>query len=75
LIIVANGLIKDLTMNKIVLIDENLCIACEKCVKLCPKKILFIDKTTGKCKVIDETQCDKRKGCERLCPTGAIKIH
>jgi NAD-dependent dihydropyrimidine dehydrogenase PreA subunit len=44
-------------------------------VKLCPKKILFIDKTTGKCKVTDETQCDKRKGCERVCPTQAIKIH
>lgn len=75
LIIVANGLIKDLAMNKIVLIDENLCVGCEKCVKLCPKKILLIDKTTGKCKVTDETQCDKRRGCEKVCPTSAIKIH
>ena len=53
LIIAINGLIKDLAMNKIVLIDENLCIPCEKCVKLYPKKILFIDKTTGKCKVTE----------------------
>jgi NAD-dependent dihydropyrimidine dehydrogenase PreA subunit len=67
--------VRNSTMNKIVLIDENLCIGCGKCVKLCPKKILFIDKTTGKCKVTDETQCDKRRGCERVCPTSAIKIN
>ncbi len=62
-------------MNKIVLIDENLCIGCGKCVEICPKKILYLDEATGKCKVTDETQCDKRKGCERVCPVGAIKIH
>jgi NAD-dependent dihydropyrimidine dehydrogenase PreA subunit len=33
-------------MNKIVVIDEFLCIGCAKCVDLCPKKILCIDKTT-----------------------------
>jgi NAD-dependent dihydropyrimidine dehydrogenase PreA subunit len=75
LILVANGLIKDLVMNKIVLIDENLCIGCGKCVKLCPKKILYVDTATDKCKVTDETQCDKRRGCEKICPTQAIKIH
>ncbi|MFA5199467.1 MAG: 4Fe-4S binding protein [Candidatus Omnitrophota bacterium] len=61
-------------MNKIVIIDESLCIGCAKCVELCPKKILWIDKTTQKCKVTDETQCDKLRGCERICPVKAIKI-
>ena len=61
-------------MNKTVLIDENLCIACGKCVKLCPKSILYIDANTKECKVSDETKCDKRAGCERVCPTKAIKI-
>lgn len=67
--------LKNFAMNKIVVIDENLCIGCGKCVKICPKRILYLDKTTGKSKVTDETQCDKRRGCERVCPTQAIKIH
>ena len=61
-------------MNKIVIIDESLCVGCAKCVELCPKKILYIDKTTQKCKVTDETKCDKLRGCERICPVNAIKI-
>ena len=61
-------------MNKIVLINEVLCIGCAKCVELCPKKILYIDKATQKCKVTDETKCDKLRGCERICPVNAIKI-
>ena len=61
-------------MNKIVMINEDLCMGCAKCVKLCPKKILYLDKTTKKCKVTDETKCDKLAGCERACPTKAIKI-
>jgi 2-oxoglutarate ferredoxin oxidoreductase subunit delta len=61
-------------MNKIVIIDESLCISCAKCVELCPKNILYIDKATQKCKVTDETMCDKLAGCQRVCPTKAIKI-
>ena len=61
-------------MNKIVVIDEFLCIGCAECVELCPKKILYIDKATQKCKVTDETKCDKLRGCEWICPVKAIKI-
>ena len=61
-------------MNKIVIIDELLCIGCGKCVELCPKKILYIDTNTKKCKVSDETKCDKLAGCQRVCPVKAIKI-
>ena len=61
-------------MNKIVIIDELLCVGCGKCVELCPKKILHIDKITKKCKVSDETKCDKLAGCQRICPVKAIKI-
>lgn len=61
-------------MNKIVLIDEKLCVGCGKCVSLCPKKILYIDTGTGKCRVSDETKCDKLAGCERICPVKAIII-
>ncbi|MDD4182520.1 MAG: 4Fe-4S binding protein [Candidatus Omnitrophica bacterium] len=61
-------------MNEIVLINEDLCIGCGKCVKLCPKKILSIDKTNKKCKVSDEIKCDKLAGCQRICPVKAIRI-
>jgi NAD-dependent dihydropyrimidine dehydrogenase PreA subunit len=61
-------------MNKIVIIDESLCIGCAKCVELCPKNILYIDKNTHKCKVTDETKCDKHAGCQKVCPVKAMKI-
>jgi len=61
-------------MNKIVVINEVLCIGCAKCVELCPKNILYIDSKTKKCKVTDETKCDKLRGCEKVCPVDAIKI-
>jgi len=61
-------------MNKIVIIDEELCIGCGACVSLCPKKILYIDEKSGRCKVNDETQCDRLRGCEKVCPVDALKI-
>jgi NAD-dependent dihydropyrimidine dehydrogenase PreA subunit len=61
-------------MNKIVIIDESLCIGCAKCVELCPKNILYIAKNTHKCKVTNETKCDKHAGCQKACPVKAIKI-
>jgi NAD-dependent dihydropyrimidine dehydrogenase PreA subunit len=61
-------------MNKIVIIDEGLCIGCGACVELCPKKILYIDESSGKCKVSDEAKCDRLRGCEKVCPVNAIKI-
>ena len=61
-------------MNKIVRIDEELCIGCGECVSLCPKKILYIDDKSGKCKVSEETKCDRLRGCVKVCPVKAIKI-
>ena len=62
-------------MNKIVVIDEQLCVGCGACVALCPQKILYIDETDNVCRVTDETLCDRRRGCEYVCPAAAIKIH
>jgi NAD-dependent dihydropyrimidine dehydrogenase PreA subunit len=61
-------------MNKIVIIDEALCIGCGACVSLCPKKILYIDEKSDKCKVTDESQCDRLRGCVKICPVDALKI-
>ena len=65
---------KNVSMNRIVLIDESLCISCGACIEICPKKIFFIDNKTQKCNVSEEEKCDKIKGCEKICPTEAIKI-
>lgn len=62
-------------MNKIVLLDAELCTGCGACVQLCPKKILRIDGRTGKCQCDQEDKCDRLRGCERVCPTGAILIN
>lgn len=61
-------------MNKIVVIDEELCIGCGACVSLCPKNILVIDEKNGKCKVTEEVKCDRLRGCMKICPVDAIKI-
>ncbi len=62
-------------MKKTVEIDNDLCIGCVEGVKVCPRKILYIDKDTNKCMVTDESRCDKLRGCEKKCPTKAIKIN
>jgi len=61
-------------MNKIVIVNEDLCIGCGACVSLCPKKILVLDQKSGKCKVTDESKCDRLRGCVKICPVSAIKI-
>jgi NAD-dependent dihydropyrimidine dehydrogenase PreA subunit len=60
-------------MNIIVNIEKDKCTGCGACVKICPNKILYLEKNI--CKVVDEKKCDKSKGCEKVCPTGAIKIN
>jgi len=61
-------------MNKIVLINKDLCIGCGVCVKLCPPKILYLDDDNKAC-ASDESRCDRLRGCERKCPAGAILIN
>lgn len=61
-------------MNKIVIVNLELCIGCGACVAICPKKILYIDKNTEKCKVADEKKCGKSGCCQKICPVKAIKI-
>lgn len=65
---------RDRAMNKIVIINDDLCIGCGACVSLCPKKILYIDEKSGKCKVTDESKCDRLRGCVKVCPVDALKI-
>ena len=61
-------------MNKIVIINKKLCVACEECVYLCPQNILFVDKNANACKVSNELLCDRLRGCEDICEVKAITI-
>lgn len=61
-------------MNKIVIIHDDSCNGCSRCVDMCPKKILYIEEGVRKCRVTDENQCDRLGGCEGVCPNKAIRI-
>ncbi len=52
-------------------IDRDTCIGCNKCVNLCPMKILKLDESK-KVIVTNEKICDAAYGCIRICPVGAI---
>lgn len=71
----------------IVIVNENLCISCEKCVKSCPKKVIRMVPKRSKISVLC---CNKEKAqaaklncsvaciacflCEKSCPVNAIEI-
>ncbi|MHA1969225.1 MAG: 4Fe-4S dicluster domain-containing protein [Candidatus Hodarchaeales archaeon] len=68
--------------NKIppsILIDNNLCILCLKCVKSCPAEILVKSKNDSKNRkgiimVTEPTICFECRACEVVCSEAAIKI-
>ncbi len=51
--------------------DENKCIECQSCVRLCPQKVWKID---GKDRITDLRLCHGCKLCEDICPSKAIKV-
>ena len=55
-------------------INNDTCLACGACVKICPQRILYLDNKKDTVAVTDHSRCDRLKGCERVCPVGAIKI-
>ena len=63
----------------LILIDNNLCILCLKCVKSCPAEILIKSKSDVKSKkriitVTEPNLCFECRACEVVCPESAIKI-
>jgi len=55
------------------------CVACKKCVEMCPVKAIKIEelafnRTTKKIAMIDYSKCIKCYCCHEICPYGAIKI-
>lgn len=53
-------------------IDQDLCVGCGECTKVCPSGVLRISETTGKATVLKEGLCCGH--CFAVCPVGAIKI-
>lgn len=49
------------------------CKACEICIDLCPKEVLYKNEK-GYPEVNDETKCIKCRLCELRCPDFAIEI-
>ena len=52
-------------------IPKENCTACGECVKICPKKIIKIDKNIAK---IDYSKCIKCYCCHEICQYNAIKL-
>jgi len=53
-------------------IDQEKCIGCELCVRVCPQKVLAM--TDGKLQVVHPDHCMGCFGCEEVCPHGAVRV-
>lgn len=59
-----------------VIIDEERCIGCGRCMEICPA-VFYVDEEIGKSKVIDPEACEFVGCCEAAeenCPVEAIII-
>jgi NAD-dependent dihydropyrimidine dehydrogenase PreA subunit len=55
-------------------IENDMCIGCGACVKVCPMKGKVIAMKNGKACVLDAKSCDLGRACEMICPTKAFKF-
>jgi NAD-dependent dihydropyrimidine dehydrogenase PreA subunit len=57
-------------------VNEEKCIGCGACVKVCPLKgkVIAMKAVKGKSKacVLDADSCDRGRACEMVCPTKAF---
>lgn len=59
-----------------VIIDEERCIGCGRCMEICPA-VFYVDEEIGKSRVIDPEACEFVGCCEAAeenCPVEAIII-
>ena len=52
--------------------DQNICVSCGACVKVCPKNAISIWK--GCFAVVNEETCVGCGLCARTCPAGCIEV-
>ncbi len=73
--------------EKLPVVEETKCRACNKCVEVCPKKLFSLIPVTGKVYVACSSHntgrdtiavcpvgCIACRKCEKVCPTGAIQV-
>ncbi|MHA2367716.1 MAG: 4Fe-4S binding protein [Candidatus Hodarchaeales archaeon] len=53
------------------LVDENLCIACGICTRICPYQALSLGTAIAE---VNEALCHGCGSCAAACPTGAIEL-
>lgn len=63
-----------------VIINNNKCTLCQKCVRSCPVEILQYKKKEptskkGIIEIIHMSQCLECRACEIVCPEAAITVH
>ncbi|MFX1285409.1 MAG: 4Fe-4S binding protein [Promethearchaeota archaeon] len=62
-----------------IIINQNICIKCLKCIRSCPAEIIiqgnFDEKTPkGTIKITDPSLCFECRACEVICPVLAINV-
>ncbi|MEC9485812.1 MAG: 4Fe-4S binding protein [Candidatus Izemoplasma sp.] len=60
-------------MNYTVKVDEDKCIGCSICSRICPTGTLKIDRKFKKAYTTD-IECDNAWGCLYACPTNALSM-
>ena len=58
--------------KKWAMLDQNICVSCGACVKVCPKNAISIWK--GCFAVVNEETCVGCGLCARTCPAGCIEV-
>ena len=54
-------------------LDADICIACRRCVEVCPHQVFVIE--AGKARIVDRDLCMECGACARNCPPAALKVN
>lgn len=60
------------SVRLIVVVDQERCTGCDRCVKACLTGALKL--INGKAKLVDERRCDGFGSCIAACPNNAIRL-
>ncbi len=59
-------------LRKIAVVEEQLCVACGSCIKVCPRYAITVP--NGIHAVVSQQQCIGCGLCAKACPASVIKI-
>ena len=55
-------------------INSDLCIGCDKCVKVCPRDVLELEPSTQIVQIARPGDCIQCRACDKTCPTKALQM-